>query len=288
MKILFHSIIRAAAVAALLLTSVSCGKSRIIPDSTLSQIFYEAFLTNAFVADRRVQTDSLALYEPLLARYGYTPEDLQYTIGNFSKRKSARLGNVVEVAISRLESEGSIFDREVAILDTIDARARRKYSRTLYSDTLVKVWKMRDTTLLRIVIDSMQRGDYEVSFRYNIDSLDKNVRQRVMIRTERTDSTEHVELNNILQRQADRRIVHTVKNDGSMRRLNIQLARFDNASKVESPHMTFRDVTVRYVPYADDVRDSLYEQTINLGIFNMQLLEEHSATDSLTQTAVAR
>ena len=263
-----------------MLAATSCRKPRIIPDSTLSEIFYEAFLTNAYISEKRVKTDSLALYEPIFEKYGYTVEDLQYTIGNFSKRKSARLGNVVEVAIARLESEGGYYDRETSILDTIEARARRKFTQTVYSDTLVTVYKLSDTVRTRIVIDSLLRGEYEVSFTYNVDSLDKNTRQRVMIRSERYDGSGRVELNNTMQRRTDRRVLQTVNNDGSLSRLKINMAELDSKEKHERPHMTFRDVTVRYVPFAEDVVDSLYERTLNLGIFNLELLLP-LATDSL-------
>lgn len=280
MRKMMSAVVKMAVAVVVLLSSVSCRKARIIPDSTLSKIFYEAFLTNAYISEKRVGTDSLAIYEPIFEKYGYTVEDLQYTIGNFSKRKSARLGNVVEVAIARLEAEGAYYDREAAILDTIDARARRMFSKTVYADTLIEVHRLSDTARMRIVVDSMLRGEYQVSFAYNIDSLDKNSRQRVMIRSERADGTEHVELNNVMQRRTERQITQTVKNDGSMHRLKISLAEFAPNTKVERPHITFRDVRVRYIPYAADVVDSLYERTLNLGIFNMKLLEP-VATDSL-------
>lgn len=282
LKYAVDALIVAAAVAA-----VSCGKPRIIPDSTLSKIFYEAFLTNAYIGEMGVKTDSLAIYEPIFDKYGYTVEDLQYTIGNFSKRKSARLGNVVEVAIARLESEGAFYDRETSILDTIDARARRIFSRTVYADTLVTIYRLSDTVRSRIVIDTLPRGDYEVSVSYNIDSLDKNSRQRIVIRTERSNGSERIELNNILQRRSDKQLNYTVKNDGSLRRMTITLAEFDRSAKPERPHMTFRDITVRHVPYAEDVVDSLYERTIDLGIFNLKMLLPN-ATDSIPPAAAAR
>lgn len=270
-----------------MLAATSCRKPRIIPDNTLSEIFYDAFLTNAYISEERIKTDSLAMYEPIFEKYGYTVEDLQYTIGNFSKRKSARLGNVVEVAIARLESEGLYYDRETAILDTIEARARRKFSRTVYSDTLVKIYRLSDTVHARIVIDSLQRGEYEIAYTYNIDSLDKNSRQRTTIRTERDNGSERMEMNNIMQRRNDRQVSQTVKNDGSLAKISISLAELDYKSKPERPHMTFRDITVRYVPFAEDVIDSLYERTLNLGIFNLDLLQP-DATDSIPSTAAAR
>ena len=85
---------------------------------------------------RGMRPDSLNLYEPIFAKYGYTTADVQYTIGNFSKRKSARLSDVVEQAIKLLETEAEHLDREVSILDTIDNVARRTFRRTLYADSL--------------------------------------------------------------------------------------------------------------------------------------------------------
>ena len=87
------------------LCAAACAHHKIIPDEKLALIFHDAFLANAYVGNRNLVKDSLNLYEPIFARYGYTTEDVHYTIGNFSKRKSARLGDVVERAIAMLESE---------------------------------------------------------------------------------------------------------------------------------------------------------------------------------------
>ena len=120
-----------------------CNRHTIIPDDELALIFHDAFLTNAYLNVEKVTTDSLRLYEPIFARYGYTTDDVHYTIGNFSKRKSARLGDVVERAIDLLEAEGKIYNREVAILDTIDNVARRTFTETLRSDSLIRVRSLR-------------------------------------------------------------------------------------------------------------------------------------------------
>lgn len=121
----------------------------------------------------RVNIDSLNIYEPIFARYGYTTRDVYYTIGNFSKRKSARLGDVVEMAIDKLEAEGKFYDREVAVLDTIDNVARRTFTRTVYADSLIRVGSLRDTARLRIAVD-VQPGEYELRLKYLVDSLDRN------------------------------------------------------------------------------------------------------------------
>lgn len=114
---------------------LACSGYKIIPDEQLALIFHDAFLSNAYMQHRGMRPDSLNLYEPIFAKYGYTTADVQYTIGNFSKRKSARLSDVVEQAIKLLETEAEHLDREVSILDTIDNVARRTFRRTLYADS---------------------------------------------------------------------------------------------------------------------------------------------------------
>lgn len=131
--------LRITASAALVLLLAACARHKIIPDDKLAQIFHDAFLTNAYIGSEGVKTDSLRIYEPIFARYGYTTDDVHYTIGNFSKRKSARLGDVVERAIEMLEREGKIYNQEVAVLDTIDNVARRTFTRTVLADSLIRV-----------------------------------------------------------------------------------------------------------------------------------------------------
>ena len=131
--------LRMAASAAFVLLLSACARHKIIPDDTLAQIFHDAFLTNAYIGSEGVKTDSLRIYEPIFARYGYTTDDVHYTIGNFSKRKSARLGDVVELAIEMLEAEGKYYNREVAILDTIDNVACRSFTRTVYALSLIHI-----------------------------------------------------------------------------------------------------------------------------------------------------
>ena len=83
-----------------------CKRHTIISDEELALIFHDAFLANSLLQNRDARRDSLLVYEPIFERYGYTTEDVRYTIGNFSKRKSARLGDVVELAIARLYAYG--------------------------------------------------------------------------------------------------------------------------------------------------------------------------------------
>ena len=73
-------IVRISLCMLLLVTAGACARHKIIPDDTLAQIFHDAFLTNAYIGSEGVKTDSLRIYEPIFARYGYTTDDVHYTI----------------------------------------------------------------------------------------------------------------------------------------------------------------------------------------------------------------
>ena len=182
-------IVRISLCMFLLVLAGACARHKIIPDRKLAQIFHDAFLANAYIGSEQVDIDSLNIYEPIFAGYGYTTEDVYYTIGNFSKRKSARLGDVVELAIEMLEAEGKYYNREVAVLDTIDNVARRSFTRTVYADSLIRVGSLRDTARLRFSVD-VRPGEYNLSLKYLVDSLDRNEKGlRGVVWLERRDST---------------------------------------------------------------------------------------------------
>lgn len=107
--------LRMAASAAFLLLLSACARHKIIPDDTLAQIFHDAFLTNAYIGSEGVKTDSLRIYEPIFARYGYTTDDVHYTIGNFSKRKSARLATSSSAPSRCSNARASSTTGEVAV-----------------------------------------------------------------------------------------------------------------------------------------------------------------------------
>lgn len=162
-----------AVVAAVVLALVGCRSNKVIPDDTLAEIFHDAFLVNAYIGEERVNLDSLRIYEPVFNRYGYTAEDVVYTVGNFSRRKSARLGEVVERAISRLDKENKYHAGKVVILDTIKNVALRTFTREIYRDTLIKASKRADSTAMKLEFFPVGKGEYTIKYSYrckgNID-----------------------------------------------------------------------------------------------------------------------
>jgi hypothetical protein len=165
-------------VAMLLLSG--CGGPKIIPDRELAKIFHDIYLVNAYVGHENLNIDSLNIYEPVFASYGYTSEDIQYTIGNFAKRKSARLSeDVVQVAGRMLLAESNHYIRRREIRDSLRLVAREKYAEDVHFDSLIRVRRIADTSRLRITISDVRPGSYNLSMNYTIDSLDGNSQHRL-------------------------------------------------------------------------------------------------------------
>lgn len=266
-------------ILVLLLGSTGCKRHKIIPDDELALIFHDAFLTNAYLHTRTVGTDSLNLYAPIFARYGYTTEDVQYTIGNFSKRKSARLGDVVERAIDLLETEGRRYDREVAILDTIDNVARRTARRPLLSDSLVRIERLSDTARLHFVFD-VEPGDYTLRFDYEVDSLDRNVEGLRLAAWFERDSNRRANVyNSALRRYREERFSRTYTADSTHRRLHLVLMTF--AGRPARPSMTLTNLRLDYTPPTRRAVEELYERQLDLRIFADDFLRAALEKDSL-------
>ena len=271
--------LRMAASAAFVLLLSACARHKIIPDDTLAQIFHDAFLTNAYIGSEGVKTDSLRIYEPIFARYGYTTDDVHYTIGNFSKRKSARLGDVVERAIEMLEREGKIYNQEVAVLDTIDNVARRSFTRTVYADSLIRVGSLRDTARLRFSVD-VRPGEYNLSLKYLVDSLDRNEKGlRGVVWLERRDSTRTNVYTTTLRRDRQENFTRRFTVDTTHRRLWVDFIEF--RGKPQRPSLTVSDLKIDYTPETSAAVDSLYMQQLDIRIFADEFFRAAIPTDSL-------
>lgn len=164
------------AVAAMLAVT-GCHRTRVIPDDELAMIFRDIFVANAYGEQRGFENDSLSPYQPILDKYGYTVRDVQYTIGNFSKRKSARISDVVDAASEMLDAEYEYYSSRVSIKKHIEEMAREMFSRAVITDSTITADRIADTARLRLIIP-VEPGEYKVAFRYFVDSTDLNERIR--------------------------------------------------------------------------------------------------------------
>ena len=272
-----RSILSLLILASLMLTT-ACKRTVIIPDEELAMIFRDAYLTNAYLEHKHIKVDSMNLYAPIFEHYGYTTEDVQLTIGNFSKRKSARLGDVVERAIGMLEEEGLRYDHQVVVLDTIREVAIRKASRVVLEDSLIRVSSLKDTALLHITLPA-EAGKYEVSYSYKVDSLDRNDRlQRKMWILRKNGSKNSMQIYT-LQRNREDRTSRTFHADSLSDSLCLHLLVFPN--KPKRPSITVRDLKVTFTPDERQAIEALYEEQLGIRIFADEMYRHLLAKDSI-------
>lgn len=231
-------------MAALLLGG--CSKKNIIPDDDLQRIAREMFVVNAFADQEKLSTDSLDIYTPILDRYGYTEDDFFNTLASFSKRKSARLSHIIEGAISSLEGLSEGYLRKLRNLEYIDSLARAESSYEVLFVEKVKVRKMKDTTRLHITLPVRDEGEYRVTFNYQIDTLDKNVRLQTDHALYNGDDERTFISRTNLKREERHSAAMSIKPKRGDTKYHLTLA--DYAHREDEPYITFDSIRIIYLP----------------------------------------
>ena len=266
-------------VVATIIGFASCHKKSVIPDDTLADIFHDAFVVNAYIGEERINLDSLQIYEPIFEKYGYTANDVIYTVGNFSRRKSARLGTVVEQAISRLEQEQKYYFNRVVILDTIRNVAVRTFSRTVHKDSLIKVKKRADSTKLQLVISPVSRGEYTISYSYKCEGDLGKYPRKAEFYFEDSEGFRSGYASASLNMFGN--IKRTIIARGTESKIVLNLGKFDKSkahssrkkgtksSKSSTKEQTFtiRDLEIKYKPTSESAIDSLFARYVDVKIF---------------------
>lgn len=260
------------ALLATLLVAACSGRAKVIPDDVLVNIFHDAFLANAYMNEANINQDSILLYEPIFKRYGYTMNDLQHTLTTINERKSSRISDIMHDVNDRLERESKMEQRKMVVLDTIDNLAKRTYTRTMYSDTLIRVKELRDTNKLRITLTDLVEGEYTVSFDYLIDTLDENRNSRVEAYLIVNDTTHTLRHTMMLSRYREGKYSRKFKADTQHKELYVNMYYHPNSEESKLPDITIRNFKiVRVLPTEVSV-DSLYHEQLNLSIINHELM----------------
>lgn len=258
------------AIIALIVTA--CSGPKVIPDSILADIFHDAFLANAYTAEANIATDSLYIYEPIFQRYGYTMDDLQHTLTTINERKSSRISDIMQEVSRKLEEENAAEQRKIVVLDTIDNYAKRLYTRTVYSDSLIRAKNFRDTTKLQIRFKELIKGEYTVSFDYLIDTLDENRNSRVEVYVVINDTTHVLRNTMMLSRYRKGSYSRKLNIDTQHKELYVNMYYHPKNEESKLPDITIRNFKiVRVLPTEISV-DSLYLEQLNLSIFNHDLM----------------
>jgi hypothetical protein len=273
-----------------LLTVLGCARRKEIDDKTLAQIFRDAYLTNAYLGINYINIDSIQIYEPILDQYGYTPEDLRYTIGNFSRRKSAQLGRVLKEAEKEIAEYAVDYEKRVVVLDTIKDVAIRSFKRMVYQDSLIEVKKRADTSKLKLTIEPLQPGTYSVRYKYTYNKKEEPKRKKSKKRPEdeltlrgalyiETFGGSHRN-NYSYNLRKEESIRRTLIADTSAHKLVLTFAKPSDARhKIRNIDLKVEDIEILYTPSEEMAIDSLFMKYVDIKIFDNVFF--NTPTDSL-------
>lgn len=268
-----RSIVKLLGVTLLMLTiATSCKGPKVIPDNDLINIFHDAYIANAYIDECRIYEDSIKVYEPILQRYGYDIADLHFTLKTFSQRKSAMLSNIMREVGNRLDEESRIEAHKMKVLDTIEHVAQRAFTRIVYSDSLIRVNTLKDTSKLRITIPDIIKAEYTVTFDYLIDTLDENRNSRAELYMLRSDSSQALRHTMMLQRYKEGKYSRKFNADTSHRSLYINIYYHPRNEEAKLPDITIKNLKVKRVLTEEVSVDSLYNKQLDIRIFNTELM----------------
>lgn len=268
-------------LSALLLSSallmLACNKPKEVPDKILGAIFHDAMLVNAYLNyNPGFSIDSLNIYEPIFARYGYTTEDVHYTINSFSRRKSIHLSDVAEYMIDLLDQESQSLRERVARQDTIDNVASRRFSRVVYSDKDIVIDRDADSSRLRIVVPAIEPGYYKVNGSYTLDSLDREPNRRMRIYFEHRDQSQKELLNGTLQRRKAATFnqqYYLAPDDSITTSFVVDLFHYSREPKRRKmPRMVIHNVEITHTPLTERSVDMLFNEQSHMRIFSDSLI----------------
>lgn len=235
-----------------------CSRKTIIPDEELKVIAREMFLTNAYMNINKVSADSLDIYTPILERHGYTQDDFFNTLANFQKRKSARLGDVMNATILDLESLSEGYQTKVHNMKFIDSLAKARCAKQVLKRENIEVLSMKDTAKLRLSIPIVGKGEYMVHYTYNIDSLDKNVRLQSEHATYNPQGKRlSLMRNNLSSSGSDNKKSYKTTIIPKAEATEYELLLADYTRREEEPHITFHSVVVTYYPPLEEALERM-------------------------------
>ena len=247
---------------------VACDGPRAIPDKDLVKIFHDAFLANAYISECNIAEDSLLLYEPILARYGYTVEDMRHTVSTIASRKSSRLSDLVGDASALLEEESKGYNYQLRVLDTVDNVAKRRYTRVMHTDSLIRVRRLSDSTTLQITLKDLVPGEYTVEIEYYIDTTDENRNSRVEAYLKLNDGTQALRHTMMLSRYRDGKYSRKFVADTSHKELFVNVFFHPASEEPKKPDVKIKNLKITRVIPVDKAVDSLYDEQLGALIFN--------------------
>lgn len=156
----------------------SCNRIEEIPENDLKLIIEETILTTAVISKTKPIADSVKnmdYYSPILDKYGYTVEDLEYTISQMIRRKTPVLSTILGQIESSIGTQKQGAEYMYEMYDSFLKKIDSTYVDTLYTLTTPhKFEKYNDLDSENINIPLSGNGEYKIKVFYSAYNIPSN------------------------------------------------------------------------------------------------------------------
>ena len=241
----------------------ACSGPKQIPDGELKAIISESVFTDSYLGNVRenYMRDTVTYLEPILKKYGYTVEDMRYTIRKLSLRKSSVLPVIIQEIADEFESQRKIYQYKSDISKKWDDWALDFSKKILFLDS-AEVTTLKELEKLRVTIPMNRSGDYDVYLKYKIDTLDKN-RNHLLYYNIFDSVRPYNNFNGSIWLLKDSRI-HTSKTKQTVdawkyNTLTVDFVYFGRNQTKEKPYVTVDTMRIVYYPPIEEARRKFIE-----------------------------
>ncbi|MBE9488311.1 MAG: DUF4296 domain-containing protein [Bacteroidetes bacterium] len=161
-----------------LLCSCNFDKPTLIPEEELGDMIGEIVLTESYVKNamkpNRRAKDTIDYYNPILDKYGYTIEDVEYSIDKYSRRKTDVIWNTVDKANKKVSLIQKIYKEDFAKRQKWIKYVDQETADTLFSypDTIF-VKKFKDIKDFIPPIEIEREGSFIIRYDYKTKDEEK-------------------------------------------------------------------------------------------------------------------
>lgn len=165
-------------IIVLIFIFVSCGDNyKVIPEDDLGKIIVESVVAESFIRNTTNVNpyDSLSYYQPILDKYGYSVEDLEYTIERMVQRKTNVFGQMMDRISGDVRKIKEVYERQGNMVRDWRKKVKNEVFDTLYfSPDSIRINSIKDLKMLdyRVPVNGM--GEIIVKYNYKINPGDSN------------------------------------------------------------------------------------------------------------------
>ncbi len=185
-------------VILLLFISFSCQEKRtFIPDDEFGDILVQSVVADMFTKNTRnipLSRDSISIFLPILDEYGYTYEDMDYTIERMVRRKSNVFDDLMNSVVADVKALRERYEYESGMGRKWRDKIKRMIIDTLYfSPDTMRIKTLEELRKLNYSLPINGEGDVIVKFNYRFMPQDSNSSRYVIfgLRDTITDRSYH-------------------------------------------------------------------------------------------------